>query len=177
MGYLLHRCVIRRRLCAGASARLKRLVGLSVRGFQGCRGCVGDCTAMRRDRNLLPELWLPLPRPGSVFANVASVGRPAFDESPDAPGRATVSTSISNGSRRHSRRVATNSLTQDEPNVLSAERRRNWRLRGAAGEEKPAEAHQSVFRKADPASTIRAARSACSRWESASSRPTANLDR
>jgi hypothetical protein len=37
--------------------------------------------------------------------------------------------------------------------------------------------HQSVVRKADPGSTIRAARSACSRWETASSRPTANLDR
>lgn len=37
--------------------------------------------------------------------------------------------------------------------------------------------HQSVLRKADPGSTIRAARSACSRWETASSRPTANLDR
>ena len=37
--------------------------------------------------------------------------------------------------------------------------------------------HQSVLRKADPGSTIRAVRSACSRWETASSRPTANLDR
>ena len=37
--------------------------------------------------------------------------------------------------------------------------------------------HQSVLRKADLGSTIRAARSACSRWETASSRPNANLDR
>ena len=36
---------------------------------------------------------------------------------------------------------------------------------------------QSVLRKADPGSAIRAARNACSRWETASSRPTANLDR
>ena len=36
---------------------------------------------------------------------------------------------------------------------------------------------QSVLGKADPGSAIRAARSACSRWETASSRPTANLDR